>query len=309
MKNHPALPVLFLAALLVSPPPAARSADSPPAAPRGGASAPPTAKATPVFSRDNLVAWCIVPYDAKQRGPKERAEMLARLGVRRVAYDWRDHHITEWDEELKQYKANGIELVAFWAPDRQRQILQLLKRHDLKTQLWVMPPDPKAATQAAKVEAAVLELLPAAALAKRDGCTIGLYNHGGWPGQPENQIAIIQGLRARGADNVGMVYNLHHGHEHLPRFPELMKLMKPHLLCLTINGMKQGGPKILPVGQGDNDLSVLQAIRASGYAGPIAILNHREEVDAEVGLKQNLDGLKQLLGKMNDEAALKSYSG
>ena len=95
-----------------------------------------------------------------------------------------------------------------------------------------------------------------------------------------------------------MVYNLHHGHEHLPRFPGLMKLMKPHLMCLTVNGMKAGGPKILPVGQGDDDLSILRAVRDSGYTGPVAILNHREEVDAEVGLKQNLDGLEKLLGEM-----------
>ena len=86
-----------------------------------------------------------------------------------------------------------------------------------------------------------------------------------------------------------------------------MKLMKPHLMCLTINGMKQGGPKILPVGQGDNDTALLKTIRDSGYAGPIAILNHREEVDAEVGLRQNLDGLKKLLGELKDEAALKTY--
>src|SRR5688572_24366106 len=44
-----------------------------------------------LFARENLVAWCIVPFDAKQRGPAERAEMLARIGVTRVAYDWRDH--------------------------------------------------------------------------------------------------------------------------------------------------------------------------------------------------------------------------
>ena len=25
-----------------------------------------------IFSQDNLVAWCIVPFDAKKRGPEER---------------------------------------------------------------------------------------------------------------------------------------------------------------------------------------------------------------------------------------------
>ena len=260
-----------------------------------------------VFARDNLVAWCIVPFDAKQRGPKERAEMLARLGIKKVAYDWRDHHVAEWDEELKQYKAHGIELVAFWAPSRLPEILPLLKRHGVKAQLWMMPGEYPGGSQQRKVDMAAEVLLDAAQAAKEQGCTIALYNHGGWAGQPENQIAIIEALRARGADNVGMVYNLHHGHEHLPRFPELMKLMKPHLMCLTINGMKAGGPKILPVGQGDDDLSLLKTIRDSGYDGPIAILNHREEMDAEEGLRQNIDGLKMLLGRLNDKAALKTY--
>jgi sugar phosphate isomerase/epimerase len=269
--------------------------------------ASPPATGGGVFARDNLVAWCVVPFDAKHRGPKERADMLVRLGVRRIAYDWRDQHIPEWDEELAQYKSHGIELVGFWAPDRHKQILELLKRHGIKSQLWLMPPDPKADTQAAKVEAAADAVLPVAKLAGEYGCTVALYNHGGWAGEPENQVAIVRLLRSRGADNVGVVYNLHHGHEHVSRFPELMKLMKPHLMCLTINGMKKGGPKILPVGLGDDDRALLKAVRDSGYAGPIAILNHREEVDAEVGLKQNIDGLKRLLGEMKDEAALKTY--
>ena len=261
----------------------------------------------PVFSRDNLVAWCIVPFDAEQRGPKERAEMLVRLGVKRVAYDWRDHHVPQWDEELGQYKKHGIELVGFWAPSRHERILELLKRHGLKSQLWVMGAEPKGDTQAQRAEASAASIAPVAKLAAKYGCTVGLYNHGGWFGQPENQAAIIERLRSDGVDNVGMVYNLHHGHEHVARFAELMKLMKPHLLCLTINGMKPGGPKILPVGQGDNDRALLEVIRDSGYTGPIAILNHREDVDAEVGLRQNIEGLKKLLGEMKQEEALRTF--
>src|SRR4051812_50029615 len=42
-----------------------------------------------LFDRGNLVAWCIVPFDGKRRGPEERAAMLERLGVRHFAYDWR----------------------------------------------------------------------------------------------------------------------------------------------------------------------------------------------------------------------------
>ena len=40
--------------------------------------------AEPLFERDNLAAWCIVPFDAKKRGPEERAAMLERLGFKHV---------------------------------------------------------------------------------------------------------------------------------------------------------------------------------------------------------------------------------
>ena len=253
-----------------------------------------------LFARENLVAWCIVPFDAKQRGPKARAEMLSRLGVKRVAYDWRDSHVPQWDEELEQYKAHGIELVGFWAPARQKEILELFRRHGVRAQLWL---DGSAApatgdTQEQRVKSSAAALAPIARQAKDYGCLVGLYNHGGWFGEPENQIEIIERLRSGGIDNVGMVYNLHHGETHVTRFPELMRKMKPYLLCVNLNGMKKGGPKILPVGQGDDDLSLLRAIRDSGYAGPVGILNHREEIDAEQGLKENLDGLEKLVVRL-----------
>ena len=39
-----------------------------------------------VFSRGNLVAWCIVPFDNKKRSPEERAQMLVKLGITKFAY-------------------------------------------------------------------------------------------------------------------------------------------------------------------------------------------------------------------------------
>ena len=68
-----------------------------------------------VWARDNLVAWCIVPFDAKKRGPAERAAMVAKLGLKRVAYDWRGEHVATFEEEILQYKKHGIEFFAFWS--------------------------------------------------------------------------------------------------------------------------------------------------------------------------------------------------
>ena len=91
--------------------------------------------------------------------------------------------------------------------------------------------------------------------------------------------------------------------------------MLPYLLCLNINGMADAERvnertlenKILPIGSGQYELKMLQAIRDSGYQGPIGILDHRNDMDAEESLKQNLTGLKRLLQELGDEAALASY--
>ncbi|HUY34261.1 MAG TPA: TIM barrel protein [Pirellulales bacterium] len=267
----------------------------------------PAAATTKLFARENLVAWCIVPFDAKKRGPEERAEMLQRLGFQRFAYDWRAEHIPNFDAELDALKRHGIQLEAFWFPaalnEDARAILDLLKRHKLHTQLWVTmgDPAPEAKDQAAKVTAAARTLRPIAEQAAKIGCSVALYNHGGWFGEPENQLAVIEELKLA---NVGIVYNLHHGHEHLERFPDLLKRMLPKLVALNLNGMVKGGEqvgmKIVPLGQGQLDLELLKTIRDSGYRGSIGILGHTQD-DAEERLRDNLDGLDwlvpQLLGK------------
>jgi hypothetical protein len=134
------------------------------------------------------------------------------------------------------------------------------------------------------------------------GCSVALYNHGGWFGEPENQIEILERLRGSGVTNLGLVYNQHHGHEHLDRFPELLNKMKPYLAALNLNGMSRGGEQILPLGQGDLDLQLLRAIRASGWHGPIGILNHTDE-DAEARLQDNLDGLAWLTAQLDGRPA------
>lgn len=258
-----------------------------------------------LFDRSNLVAWCIVPFDAKQRGPEARAEMLKRLGLHRFAYDWRAEHLPHFEEELAALKRHRIELTAVWFPttlDKDAQfILATLAKHSIKTQLWVMGGVGPARTpeeHRALVRTEAARLRPIAEAAAKIHCTVGLYNHGGWFGQPENQITIIDALAL---PNVGIVYNLHHGHEHLSRFPELLRRIKPHLLALNLNGMVPEGDyhdkKIVVIGQGSEDLRLLRAIRGSGWKGPIGILNHTAE-DAETRLRANLEGLDGLVKQL-----------
>lgn len=269
-----------------------------------------SSKQLDLFASENLVAWCIVPYDAKRRGPEERAAMLDRLNIRQLAYDWRAEHVPTFDAELDALKKHGIRLTAFWFPGSlnptARQILDVLQRHGVHTQLWVSgggSPTTNAADQEARIKAEADRIRPIAVEAAKIGCTVELYNHGGWFGEPENQIAIIERLKL---DNVGIVYNLHHGHPHLDQFPALLKRMLPYLHALNLNGMikdgEQRGMKILPIGQGDLDLGLLKTIRQSGYRGPIGILNHTG-VDAELRLQDNLDGLHWLVAQLDGKPA------
>src|SRR5262249_40077929 len=155
-------------------------------------------------------------------------------------YDWRSEHVPTFDTELTALQKHNIRLEAFWFPAQlnkeARAILDVLQRHKIKTQLWVTlnDPAPQSKDQAVKVTAAVNILRPIVAEAEKIGCTVALYNHGGWFGEPENQHAILQQLKS---SSVGIVYNLHHGHAHLDRFPELLRKMKPHLWALNLNGM------------------------------------------------------------------------
>ena len=123
------------------------------------------------------------------------------------------------------------------------------------------------------------------------GCTMALYNHGGWYGEPENQVRIIQAL---GSEKLGIVYNFHHGHHQLNRFEDILELMLPYLTCININGMKAEGPKIITLGEGRHELEMLGLIQASGYEGPIGILGHTDGEDIRPVLERNLKGLEHL---------------
>ncbi len=247
-------------------------------------------------------------------GAEQRAEMLERLGFRHFAYDWRDEHVPTFDEEVEALKRHHVALDAFWAPgvlnERSRQILDVLKRHQVHAELWSMldlgADQVKGEEQEKRVTRAVELLKPLADEAAKAGCSVSLYNHGGWFGEPENQIAIVERLKEQGVQNVGMVYNLHHGHEHLDRFAEILRKAMPHLKAVNLNGMdpegERNGRKILPLGQGENDLKLLKIIEESGFDGPIGILGHTQD-DAEQRLLDNLDGLEWLRKQLKGEPA------
>ncbi len=270
--------------------------------------------------KENLVAWCIVPFDAKKRSPEERAQMLSELGLSKLAYDYREEHVASWDSEVDALRRHDIELSAFWCssslnpledPNVQR-IVEFLKRRGVHTQLWLNLPDAelqKIASEEQRVARAAVAVRQLAEQIEPLGCQVGLYNHGGWIGHPDNLVRIMQQLKDE--KNVGIVYNFHHAHQDLGAFPQALFAMQPYLMCLNLNGtdrlrgalpaqeipaQEMPAQKIVTLGAGELDQQILSWIRMAQYDGPIGILDHRNELDARESLQSNLDGLQQLLG-------------
>ncbi|MEC3879181.1 sugar phosphate isomerase/epimerase family protein [Parapedobacter sp. 10938] len=269
-----------------------------------------------VFAKQNLVAWCVVPFDAKQRGPEERAQMLSDLGITKLAYDWREQHIPTFDDEWRALNKHGIDLTAFWMTsgnnpqdDRYiREIFDFLERNKISTQIWLLMGEWAGfgdLSQRDKVVAMSKPIAYIADRAKELGCQVALYNHGGWFGEPENQLEIIEAVDRM---NVGMVYNFHHARLHHERFSTFFPKIVPHLFALNIAGLKAGvTDRFFRTGQGDVEKEMIRQVWKSNYRGPIGIINHDTNEDAEKGLSDEIDGLKKILKEIGNERALATY--
>lgn len=258
------------------------------------------------FLTRNLVAWCIVPFDAKNRGPADRALMVRDLGFTRVAYDWREKHIPEFEQEIIEYKKNGLEYFAFW--NWHESMAALIKKHEIQPQIWDMfrgkLPE---GTEDEKTHFVVQQFLPKAQRARELGLKFGIYSHGGWAGKPENLVAVCECLRGKhGLTNVGIVYSFHHGHEDIADFPSVFATVQPFLLCLNLNGMadpatinrRTQANQIVTIGKGLHEAAMIREVIKAGYDGPIGIIGHRADVDAKESLGANLVGLEALLDEL-----------
>lgn len=288
----PAALLALLSFLLGGPP--ARAAERPPVS-----GTRPQVKGRPL-AMDDLVAWCIVPFDSRRRTPEQRVEMLERLGFRRYAYDWRAEHLPDTARELRLARDRGIRVEAVWVwiegdrpgklADSNERLLAALKAAGIATQLWVgfAPDFFEGMSDQEKVARGAEMVRYLSGRAKETGSRVALYNHGDWFGEPENQVRIIQALPGR---EVGIVYNFHHGHEHAARFDTVVKAIRPYLWVVNLNGMRPEGPKILPFGTGTHERQMLQTVLDSGYTGPFGVLGHVDDADVEEILRGNLKGL------------------
>jgi glucose/arabinose dehydrogenase/cytochrome c2/sugar phosphate isomerase/epimerase len=287
------------------------------------AAKPDTHAQTSLWDQGNLVAWLAAPpWDAKGRTPEERALMLNKLGFKKFAYNWRPPAIPTFDAEIEALQRHKIELVG-WAlygsenPTTQK-ILDALKRHDAHPSLWLMQDTrnqkegvsdaeqlARDFPQSAKENAqrVIEEADHIKALVKRAapyGVKVNIYNHNGWLGMIDNQLAVLERLKTLGITDVGLVYNFSHArdafHDDSRGFASLWQRMQAHVVAVNITGMHWDNEHVFP-SQGDSELEMMRVIQESGWQGPIGIIAEKGG-DAEVTLANYLKGLNWLAAEL-----------
>ncbi len=260
-----------------------------------------------LFAAPNLLAWCIVPYDALNRTPVERMAMLKRLGFTQYAWDWRQRHLKDLPEEIKAARDAGIQMRAVWLwvdnktdqpghlGPANRAVVDAVTQAKLSVEYWVGFDanffDGLPEAERVKKGAAMVSYIREQALVT--GSTVALYNHGAWFGEPDNEIKVIKAAGGRG---LGIVYNLHHAEGQVDGFAALLPRMLPYLRAVNLNGLHPGSTdsEIITLGEGTLERGLIQTLKASGYAGPLGILGHTEGKDIEKVLAGNLAGLRAI---------------
>ena len=262
-----------------------------------------TATSEPAIDPAGVSAWCIIGFDTKERTPEQRIELVKDLGINTYGYNRGKADYSKLETEFEMAVENDIDIHAafVWLNAKRDTIGQLspentelltkLKSVKYKPTIWVSFSDnffkDKDQESCLKVSSDMISYINS--LAKDIGCKVALYNHTGWFGDPSNQVKILESVND---SNVSLVWNFHHAHDYIDDFASVIELIKPHLSYVNLNGMKKGGPKILPIGAGDHEFEMIDQLIEAGYDGPWGILGHIKTEDVEVVLRRNLKGLE-----------------
>jgi sugar phosphate isomerase/epimerase len=266
-----------------------------------------------LWDHRNIVACVVNHFDAKARNPEETAQMFNRLGITKLSYNWREVDVANFDAEIDAMQKHHVQIVAwtlYGSGNAHTQlILDTFKRHRIRPQLWIeeagqkrtaeeVHPAPEQQQQKVNDEADKVAVV--AKLAAPYGVKVVLYNHNGWLGMEENQLAVIGRLKELGAPEVGMVYNFTHArdplHDDSKEFATLWPKMQHYVVEVNITGMAMDGTVLYP-SQGDAELDMMRVIQQSGWHGPIGITAEKGG-DAEVNLRNYLLGVDWLAAEL-----------
>jgi sugar phosphate isomerase/epimerase len=248
----------------------------------------------------NLIAWWF-PFDAEDPEAKAILEIFKRHYIHPQL--WVIQSVSQFlkaPEDIGKFLPEG-----FPVPRNEQEFSRLSDANKAIVEKVLaqlkksapnshFPKTPEEQDQRVRSEAERIEAL--AKLAAPYGCTIELYNHNGWFGREENQLAIIERLKEMGETSVGMVYNFSHSrdalHDDSKDFPELWSKIKGHVVAVDISGMRFEGNEVFP-SQGDSELAMMRTIQDSGWKGLVGLIAEKGG-DAKVTLSNYLTGLDWL---------------
>jgi glucose/arabinose dehydrogenase/mono/diheme cytochrome c family protein len=268
---------------------------------------------SPLWAAGNVFASDLVPFGKPLQNTQQRLDTLTELGIKRYVFSCREENLDVFDGEVREAKKRGIELFgvevkATISVDARDRLFQVIEKHGIHPQIWVFAEGGSSKTSTedqATINRVVDQLRPFVTAAQRLDCQVGLYNHGGWFGVPENQLAMIERFENDGFKNVGMICNFHHSHKFLIGFHGKWGKTQSHILAVNLNGTVAGantdgttsnndGITILPLSAGDQELGMMRVIQESGWRGPVGIIGHRFDEEVKTTLGNNLRGLDWL---------------
>jgi len=139
-------------------------------------------------------------------------------------------------------------------------------------------------------------------IASECGCKVNLYNHRGWFGMIENQLAIIKRLEEMGVTTVGLVYNFSHSrdffHDDSKVFAKLWKKMQPYVVAVNVTAVSLDGLQPLYLSHGVGEIEMMRTIAESGWKGPVGLLLGDKGGDVESNIRKTLLGLDWIVGEL-----------
>jgi hypothetical protein len=129
--------------------------------------------------------------------------------------------------------------------------------------------------KALRLERETRRIASLAKLASRYGLEVGLYNHNGWFGVMENQLAMIEKLERQGIENVRIVYTFWHArdsvHDEVKDFARVWAKIEPHVTAIAIGGIRGEMESLYP-SEGEDELAMMRVVQKSGWRGPVGAL-------------------------------------
>lgn len=262
-------------------------------------------EADQLINIEEVSAWCIKGFDVLDRTPEQRIEMLREMGLKKYGYNRGKGDNSQMKKEFQLAKENDIEITSIFLwlnaerdsvgklSEENQALLDNLKDVAQKPAIWLSFSNNfyEDLSEQESLELSIEMIKFIKMKADEVACTLALYNHNGWFGNPYNQIKILEQLNQ---DSLSMVYNFHHAHDDIDAFREIAKKIKPYLSYVNLNGMIKDGPEILTIGAGESEFEMIKHLKEEGYNGPWGILGHIKTEDVQEVLKRNMEGLKSL---------------